>query len=62
MTIGELSTIIAEGKADPSTTIYMASDAEGNAFHNINEITNESGGVLMLWPKHDHINLVEHSV
>lgn len=41
--------------ADQDKEIYMASDAEGNTFHDIDEVTDTQEHTVIIWPNHNNI-------
>ena len=59
MTIAGLKTMIdrLDKELPPDTVVVMASDAEGNSLHHIDEIAVDSvqNPTLCIWPNHDSI-------
>jgi len=43
---------------DQNQEIYIASDAEGNGFHSIDEVA-EIDNTIVIWPNHDDIEIGE---
>ena len=62
MTIKEFKKMVDEFcKFNPQAQIFMASDAEGNSFHPIDEIAavhEDPAANLVIWPQHEDLEEV----